>query len=329
VKERLQHQSGVVRISADPDYQILSDQKTYGLWGLYTVASRNSGFLDPADERLTGEARAFVEREYLPRLDHDGSAVFPFLEQDRDFEPSGKDRKLAGQLAGLLSPEVSASERDVYAHHLLAVYGTGELQQAAWEIIREVNRKKPFSTDEPFSMPELREMIKTCKTRGHEALAERLENIRAAELVFAPAAILFNFLQDRDQQKVPAIAREVRSAWKQALGKIDPEAFSKALAAVELLAEEMKHRLIGLAEAMKAADYDRTIRLLLEQNSEVMRERGGSPWILLREGELLDVHYRENTAGLDDPAVIPDLWINTYFINSLKRIGFQIHGGAE
>jgi hypothetical protein len=328
VKERLQHNDGVVRISADPDYQILSDQKTYGLWGLYTVASRNSGFLEQTELRLTRDAREFIEKEYLPRMDRDGDAILPFLEKDRDFEPLGKDKKLAKQLAVILSSEVSDLERSVYDRHLLSANGSAELQRITWETIREINQKKRFAPENLFSMPELRELIKTCQSRGKTELADRLINIRSAETVFAPAAILFNFLQDRDQQDIPTIAKEVGSVWKKRLVTVDPAAFSTALATVVILSEDIKRRLIILAEAMSSADYSKSIQLLLEQNTDVMRERGGSPWILLKEENILDVHYRENTTGLVNPSEIPDLWMNSYFLNSLKRIGYQIYGGS-
>ena len=45
---------------------ILSDQKTYGLWGLYSVPSRSSGLLTGDPARVTPSVRKFIEDEYLP-----------------------------------------------------------------------------------------------------------------------------------------------------------------------------------------------------------------------------------------------------------------------
>lgn len=46
----------------DSTAQILSNQKTYGLWGLYTVPARSSGLVEGEPTRLTHAGRSFVER---------------------------------------------------------------------------------------------------------------------------------------------------------------------------------------------------------------------------------------------------------------------------
>src|SRR4051812_14720 len=55
-----------VRLSVEPAAQILSNQKIYGLWGLYTVPARSSALVDGEPTRLTPVARKLVEDVYLP-----------------------------------------------------------------------------------------------------------------------------------------------------------------------------------------------------------------------------------------------------------------------
>jgi hypothetical protein len=57
---------GRLRLGADSASQILSNQKTYGLWGLYTVPARSSGLVEGEPSRLTMAARNLVEDVYLP-----------------------------------------------------------------------------------------------------------------------------------------------------------------------------------------------------------------------------------------------------------------------
>ena len=45
VKRFVDEQKGRVAIQTDRSWRILSDQKTYGLWGLYSVPARRSGLI--------------------------------------------------------------------------------------------------------------------------------------------------------------------------------------------------------------------------------------------------------------------------------------------
>src|SRR5262245_52467419 len=49
-----------VTISDERSHQNLGDQKTYGLWGLYTMPARASGLVDGDPARLTPSARELV-----------------------------------------------------------------------------------------------------------------------------------------------------------------------------------------------------------------------------------------------------------------------------
>ena len=62
-------ESDRIRLATDSGSLILSDQKTYGLWGLYSVPSRSSGLVEGHPTRLTDEARRFVEDNYVTVLD--------------------------------------------------------------------------------------------------------------------------------------------------------------------------------------------------------------------------------------------------------------------
>lgn len=57
-----------IRISADSEHQILSNQKTYGLWGLFTMPARQSALVLAGEPRLPTFAREFVHRQYFPML---------------------------------------------------------------------------------------------------------------------------------------------------------------------------------------------------------------------------------------------------------------------
>ena len=60
--------TGTVTIGHEPACCIMSDQKTYGLWGLYSVPARVYGHITDGPVGQTPRTREFVERHYVPPL---------------------------------------------------------------------------------------------------------------------------------------------------------------------------------------------------------------------------------------------------------------------
>jgi hypothetical protein len=315
-KKNLTSGRGKVNISRHQDYQILSNQKTYGLWGLYMVAARNSGLLEIGRPRLTPIAIDFIEAEYLPRLDRGGQSVFPFLERDRTFEPHRTDSKLATGLAKILEPQLTASEKAFYSQHLLFGGKKETLQHRLWQQIKTAN------WDDDFSMPELKVVIEQVKSGDDADLTYRLENIRQVELVIAPLAILFGYVLSQDGQAVPDVVKDLKQIWGR-LEYIHLSAFNQALLTIEDISDETRSRLISLSETLQTGDYAQTLELLLAQNKAVMAERGSNAWVVEKKNQL-DVRFRDESGFLLDKDLLPNLWLNTYFINSLKMIGWQV-----
>ena len=68
VRKFLAEHGARVPVRDDSKGMILSDQKTYGLWGLYSVSARVSGLIEDGPVGVTDEAKGFIEREYVPHL---------------------------------------------------------------------------------------------------------------------------------------------------------------------------------------------------------------------------------------------------------------------
>ncbi|MCA9759811.1 MAG: hypothetical protein KDA27_28700, partial [Candidatus Eisenbacteria bacterium] len=98
-------------------HTILSDQKTYGLWGLFTVPARRSGIVADGPVGLTPEAREFVEREYAPRLRKCEDRLLRLLVNGGDFD-TAKNTSPFRDLAAVLSPTFTPAELRFYAETL-------------------------------------------------------------------------------------------------------------------------------------------------------------------------------------------------------------------
>lgn len=323
VRKRL-GEGGPLRISAAPEDQILSNQKVYGLWGLYSGPSRASGLLRPAETVLTAEAQQFVEGHYLKALSaagfREGAEIVALLRQPRaEFQIDGKHAKLAKAIGGLHGRAYPRNEREFYWRHLV-LGGPQDSTKGLQEKLVSLMEKLP--SDERFSRHDLRALTKEAKRRALDELAGRLEQIDQVESVLAPAGLAFGFLLGRNGQLLSSIGKEVAKAWGKRLAFVDVEAIEALKGEISSAFHDPAAgpRWVQIAAALSAGNYEGLLRLLLEHNKAVMQSRSGSaPWARLSSGKL-DVRYRDEAGNLPSREELPNLWVNNYFLNSLKVV---------
>ena len=332
---RLRDNGHSVPISASVDGQILSNQRTNGLWGLYTVAARESGMVERDEHTLTPWAQKLVESEYLPRLSYtgskDGAQVLGFLAKESSaFEPKGAHRQLAKALAAILSAKLGRSEGRFYEQGFVRGEADGfnttfGRQAALWEILVEMNDGGVFAWETPFGFEELREAHKQVESRGNETLASALEHIEVLEPFFVAMAELFGYVIRQSDRRLSDIEKDVRSAWGKRLSHLKParvEALGERIASAS--SPEAADRIVRMVASLHEGDYRDAMRLGIEHNAEVMKVRGGAPWVVEEDGRLR-VRLREEGAGLSDKSDLRVAWYNSYFINSLKTVGAFVH----
>src|SRR5438034_1462603 len=118
VKRNLQDRARI-RLGMDSTAQILSNQKTYGLWGLYTVPARSSGLVEGDPTRLTAAGRNLLDRVYLPIFAQGGlrradPIVARLAKARSDLDPHGGDHRFLHAIAKVLDKRLTAPEREVY-----------------------------------------------------------------------------------------------------------------------------------------------------------------------------------------------------------------------
>jgi hypothetical protein len=321
VKRRVGEKASLF-LSAKPADQILSNQKVYGLWGLFSGPARASGLLERDRNGLSLEAREFVLREYVAAFNkagfRDGRAVVDLLRQPRTELDLRRHRRLAEVVAGIHGTRYSPSERDFYWQHLRDG-GPSDSTRGLQAKLAELLSAGP---PEPFSRAELRSVTKlaACRGSGWDELGRRLSRIDRLESVLVPADAAFGFLMGRDRSALADVAAELKKEWGR-LSFIDVQALRDLQAEIGEAFHDPSagERWVRIGEALACGEYDAVLRLLLQHNGFVMGARGSDPWVRESRG-CVEVRLREAGRELLEKESLEQAWVNNYFVNPLKEV---------
>lgn len=330
--QRNWNESDRIRLGIDPASLILSDQKTYGLWGLYSVPSRTSGLLEGSPTRLTGAIREFVEENYLPILDGKararGEAFVDLLSKRTAELRKERDGRFLDVVAKALKPKFSSAERALYVSHLVEG-GPQDETKGGQKLLAEV-LKTTFDVPKwRLSAAVVRDMAKKCRSEKSDVgdqVAAYLERILAAEQLLAPCVNLFGYLLARDGQRIDEVVKSVKKQWGSGVRSIDVAALQSIEAELRDASGELAsgQRWIAIATALAEGDFREAIKVLLDQNREVMAMRGSAaPWAEIRDAKL-HVKFAAEVANLPTKEDLVTHWIHPYFIRSLRDIALQL-----
>lgn len=328
VKRRL-NDSKTVTLSAAPEHQILSNQKIYGLWGLFTVASRLSGLLEPESPRLTSDARTFVEAEYLPQLSKAAGRnaqeiVDRLAKTESKVYLGGQDKNLVDAIAAVLNPKLSPKEQTFYCDHLVrgGPSGTNGVQPLLAQLL-----EKTWKESDSFNRAAVQKLAERARQElENELLGRCLDKIAWCSSVIEPAAHLFAFLQACPGQDLATVVKTIQNQWGENLDWIDTSGVrslhSDICKATKSVA--VADRWCQIAEMLHAGQWGDVIQKLIEQNLWVTKQRGMvSGWIEIRNGSLI-VKYAGEKENLPSRADLKKSWRFTFFLDSLRTISRQV-----
>ena len=317
VRRRISEGAASVRIGTTPDATILSDQKTYGLWGLFSVSARVSGLLSDGPVGLSPEASEFVEDHYLPHLAPVLSSLERLVRKGGTLSlkpPRPILMALKGVLGGL-----SAAERQFYRTYLC----DGERCEHLPAGRQATFRRLLESHTEPnrgITRNELIAIRNAAQSLDPE-LARRIGRILVLEALLAPCDVIFRFLQTRHGQPHSEVAATLAERWGGRVHHLDPEEFSEIREEIASVAgEDITALMTAVQRALSVGNYLVAIEHLLAWNQLVMMHRSASPWVRLDGRGALDVRYRGVEHEIPTSEAMSSLWRNSYFVNALKAL---------
>lgn len=310
-----------VCIEDGPEGWILGDQKTYGLWGLFSVPARVSGLVVEGSVGLTEVARDFVENEYLPHLKPVLDKVTKLVQLGGTLDATAKNTVMKA-FGAALPAELSPNEVHFYGAYLRdasRVAGqerSNRQQTLAWLLAQNTDLAEWVGRRDIIAL------AKASETRD-QSLAQALRRVARIEAVLAPADLVFDFMLTRQGQKPAAVAAALRDRWGRQVPNLESDIDELLPEIAKLSTNELAARLRVVDHALNGGDYEAAIVTLLAWNRDVMAGRHAAPWAELSAG-ILDVRYRGTESELPTGDEVQWAWRNSYFLNSLKDVTAEI-----
>ena len=315
------NESRTVHIEDGPEGWILGDQKTYGLWGLFSVPARVSGLLADGPVGLTDVARDFVENEYLPHLKPVMGHLIQLVRSGGSVEATKRNQVMKA-MAEAMPAALSPNELTFYGAYLRdASQAPGQDRSHRQQILasllaRETDLTEWVGRSDIITLAEASEV-------QDALLAQKIRRVARMEALLAPADLVFDFILTRNGQTPNAIASELHNRWGSVVPNLDSPIDELLPEVAELTTSNLAAHFRVLDQALHDGAYETAIVTLLDWNQEVMARRNAAPWVELTNGAL-NVRYRGTESELPSGNDLALAWRNSYFLNALKDVTAEV-----
>jgi hypothetical protein len=312
---------GRVHITPDQRGRILSDQKVYGLWGLFSVPARTSGLIADGPIGLTVATRDFVNTEYGPHLERSLRPLLNLVASDGVLKTRTNDPAFRS-LKSVLGEGFSEIEADFYGRFLrdgLEVKTPHpERQQVFARLLAEYG-----DLDQRLGREEAVQLAEAARGTN-DGLSRALDRIIHLEALLAPASVLFDFVLTQGGQRPADVAAKLQDRWGAAVPNLNADEFAEILPEIRDASRKGTAQAAARChEALRGGSYEDAVAAVIQWNAGVSQDRQSAPWVQLERGRL-DVRYRGTEQLLPDGDALPTLWRNSYFIDSLKSVIRQL-----
>lgn len=298
VRKRLDETPGSLTIGTGQRSQLLSNQLSYGIWGLYSSALRATGLADGSCRELTARGRELAEiMERALKRDW----YWPFLRGERTMlTVSSIDHKYLNFQRSVFAPHV---EKTLIEALLRGAIGH-DCQQALYEACRTLPPEVLRNADMDTLLEAIREQTDSPRLR------QRIDETCELERLLVVANHLFAYMRVKNGVLLTELADIIRQDCR----------FDWLPAGPDLRGVPNAEYLTRLRDRLRANDIHNALLELLAMNATVMRHRGGAPWVEKNEDGTLNVRVKAETAYLPPVEQLQTEWHYDYFLAAYQRI---------
>ena len=296
IKKRLNDDSIKLTLGMTSVQQILSDQASYGLWGLYSTAARETGLVEGSERRMT-HAGSVIAENIINQLGDDAKTIYSTLLSPKPLNKS-KLKEVATSL-------MDAIHHESVQQPLLDALMSGrnsELQKELWRITQSIfNDKKSPDNVEEFIQHIL-------DTKPSEELTRCIQDIMNVERLLVASNNIFHYCRSKNSDSLEAVISGIEQSFTHLASELPAGNFAN------------KTSLQSILDAFKSHDMNRVIRELVQLNKDVMKQRNGAPWIEITSGKALDVKVKNEKGQLKKQIMLENKWDYDYFLGSYLSI---------
>lgn len=306
-------------IDIGPAYPILSDQASYGLWGLYSGALRMTRLVE-GDDRIPSSEGKTIAQKMLDAMQPDTRSFLLECMQG-----AGRSRIAKKEFFKHAASFHEAITEPTSWQMLFMTLLRGGVDQAASPEQEQLFKltKKLFTESGPLPSGVGEFVERALELEPHSSpLAVALSAINQIERVLVTINRLFDFLRTQDGQLVAVVSELVS-------GKLDDTSYLPEH--IPLIPNEgngdtfANHdRLESINAHLLGKDFEAAIREIVGLNDVIMQQRsgaGGSGWVYIEADRIRVRRPRENF-GIDNITLdaLKKDWDYNYFLESFLRI---------
>lgn len=308
VQKRIQDDSFKLTLGLSAEQQILSDQASYGLWGLYSTAARDTGLVEGNNRSLTPLGISITEA-ILKQLGDVANELFTLMLSNRVLDRRTLERNAPVFMRAIHHESVQKPLLDA----LMSGSDPKGVQYELWEITKTLFKGKStkFESIADFVSDVLR------KHPGPE-LTKALHEIMDIERLLVATNNIFHYCRRKDGEHFDSLLKTLD-------GRYNYTFLPKTLPDCDL---QRRGELQSILEAFQQNDIRRVVSEILLLNKAVMQQRSGAPWVELEAGDTFRVKVKSEKAELRKQEELEQAWDYDYFIGSFVRIAQQHLGNA-
>lgn len=311
IKERIDNREPIT-LGSEAKHQILSSQATLGLWGLYYSAMRDTGLVKDDDRGLTDKGKEIAQ----PIEKKLGSDADKLKELIKPLKPKGRIVKRE-DLEKQCKKFFDAIRCDEACGKLLENLMMGrnknkqlaEVQIALWNAT-QLCLKEGLIKEEGKGLQE--SFIRKIKKKTqNEDLKKRFIDIESVERLLVAINNLFRYCQRKNGAELSEVVKEISNK------KYD---YAKLPEPNQLKGAPCDEKLEAIRNSLVNNNVEQAITRILELNEDVMKDRGGAPWVEIEKNKTLLVRVPGETAELLDKKELQSRWDYSYFLYSYLAI---------
>jgi len=305
VTERLRNEDrSIVNVGLGSESQILSDQASYGLWGLYSSAMRDTGLIKGSEREMTENGISIAQQ------------MDKMLDKDAYFQLIKSNTIAKSEIEGLSKSYMEAIQfpymRSELVSSLMSGAGSYPLQNELWDKTNQLFQGKQIKNNH------LGDYLS--KLQGLElstTLQQCLHHVEDIERVLVAINNIFYYCQVKDGILLEEVVKKLKEQ------NYDYSYLPDKLPALDF----PRKSYIELAlSALKANEYPQAIKHILDLNAYVMKQRNGAAWVELETGSKIRVRVKHEGFKLVQQEKLMTKWDYDYFIGSYLSIASSYLG---